>query len=117
MSDRNPDSLPQTAFAACRLRGTAAAFRACLKCVLSLVGLAWGAHAFAQGFVPDGRHFPLSQRMPPGTVAQWMVSAGRVVPGYFQPVQFIFPSAGQAAVYAGPELEAIVLADDSKIAL
>ncbi len=52
---------------------------------------------------------PFHQMMPPGMAGFWAGAAGRVQPGYFQPVRIDLPTAGSVTVYFGPNVAAKTL--------
>src|SRR4051794_27050846 len=65
----------------------------------------------------NGRHFPLNQYMPPGTVAEMLVQAGRANPGYFQPVKIYLPSEGRVTFYDQRPAQPVEVAAPAQAAL
>lgn len=89
------------------------------KLLLSAGGLVIMLTASATAQVPygDGVYHPLDQRTPPGRAGRWAGIAGRILPGYFQPVRVELPEPGSVTFFDGSRQRPVDLQAPSQVRL
>lgn len=75
-----------------------------------LLVMATGSASAQQTESVNGMQFPLNQWTPPGTISEWQRLAGRIQPGYLQPVLVKLPTSGQVTFYQGYQQPELTLA-------